>query len=151
MTHIRNLKVYRIWRDKVLERDHYTCQDCGSFGGPLDVHHIVPFAEDVNGRFDPDNGIALCPLCHGKRHGHPGGFVRVKASGCTEERRVITIGKEDYWKLKKIAELKGVHIRKVVDEVFKRYFEDYGNVRLRKSLMEVFNIDASQKLYNLLT
>ena len=72
----RSLPFYRIWRNKVLERDHYTCQDCGSFGGPLDVHHIVPFAEDVNGRFDPDNGIALCPLCHGRRHGYSNGFSR---------------------------------------------------------------------------
>jgi len=82
----RSLPFYRIWRNKVLERDHYTCQDCGSFGGPLDVHHIVPFAEDVNGRFDPDNGIALCPLCHGRRHGYSNGFSRRRLPKREKER-----------------------------------------------------------------
>jgi len=98
----RSLPFYRIWRNKVLERDHYTCQDCGSIGGPLDVHHIVPFAEDVNGRFDPSNGIALCPLCHGRRHGYSNGFIRASQRDQTEYINPI---KDPYKSMKSYEEI----------------------------------------------
>jgi len=102
----RSSSDYRIWKEKVLERDRYTCQDCRSVGGPLDAHHIVPFAEDVNKRFDPDNGIALCPLCHGRRHGHPNGFIRRKVREIPEhikieKERAINIRKEREHKCRK--------------------------------------------------
>ena len=78
LTNNRTIPYYYWWRDKVLKRDKYTCQDCKESDGFLDVHHINSFAKDVNGRFDPDNGVTLCLFCHGRRHGHPEGFMRGK-------------------------------------------------------------------------
>lgn len=43
------------WRQKVFQRDDYTCQDCGQRGGQLHAHHIVPFSELIN-RFVEMNG-----------------------------------------------------------------------------------------------
>jgi len=56
-------------RDKVLERDNYTCQVCGfkgdSWGSNLEVHHIVPLHK--GGKcLDPENLITLCKKCHRK-------------------------------------------------------------------------------------
>ena len=59
----------RLWRAAVFERDVYTCKKCGAKGVYLNAHHIKPFAKFPKLRFDVDNGITLCKLCHMKEHG----------------------------------------------------------------------------------
>lgn len=54
-----------------LERDCYTCQDCGFAGQPgyaqgtLQVHHIKP--SRLGGSNELDNLVTLCTACHKKR------------------------------------------------------------------------------------
>lgn len=74
-------KRYRVWQEAVLGRDRYICQDCKEVGGYLQAHHIVSWTEDINKRYDLDNGVTLCLLCHGRRHGHPDGFVGFPEAG----------------------------------------------------------------------
>jgi len=65
---LKNIKIQN-WtqiRHMVLERDNYTCQDCGSRDN-LEVHHIKPICEGGD-EFDPDNCITLCKNCHRRRH-----------------------------------------------------------------------------------
>ena len=57
------------WRQRVFERDNFTCQECGERGGILNAHHILPFAEYPSLRLDVDNGITLCVKCHRKIRG----------------------------------------------------------------------------------
>lgn len=66
----RNMPEYRSWRATVYERDAYTCQECGQVGGSLEAHHIKPWSECPELRFDVDNGITLCKPCHAKKHPH---------------------------------------------------------------------------------
>jgi len=61
----RSPELYQ-WRKAVLERDHYTCQDCGSNEGIL-AHHIKAVIDYPEAIFDLDNGLTLCTKCH-KRH-----------------------------------------------------------------------------------
>jgi len=59
------LKEYAIVRKRVLERDSWRCQECGSMEG-LEVHHMRP-----RSRLGGDvmhNLITLCSGCHGKWH-----------------------------------------------------------------------------------
>lgn len=68
----RGLK-WKSLRDKVRERDNYTCQDCGrhesEFKEHLHAHHIIPYdcfnsSKHAN---KLSNLIALCRSCHIKR------------------------------------------------------------------------------------
>lgn len=61
---IRHSFEIKEWKKKVYERDKYTCQVCYKIGGRLNAHHIKPFSEHLELRFDVDNGQTLCERCH---------------------------------------------------------------------------------------
>lgn len=54
----------REWRRSVFERDNYTCKKCGQRGGRLQAHHIKPYKEYLDLRYDINNGQTLCVDCH---------------------------------------------------------------------------------------
>ncbi len=56
------------WRLKVFERDNYTCQVCGSYGGKLNAHHILHFKTHPEQRLNVDNGMTVCTICHKSLH-----------------------------------------------------------------------------------
>ena len=93
---IKNLSEYKDWRNKVFERDDYTCQCCGrkSMQGDkvfLECHHIKPFsiilsdnnitsindALKCNELFDINNGQTLCKECHKKTDSYGVNLKRV--------------------------------------------------------------------------
>jgi 5-methylcytosine-specific restriction endonuclease McrA len=60
---------YKRWRFDVYLRDNFTCQMCGDKrGGNLQAHHIKPFADYPDLRFEVSNGITLCKKCHNQLH-----------------------------------------------------------------------------------
>lgn len=61
---------YWRWRNKVLQRDDYTCQKCGVKKPRryLVAHHILNYSEHPELRTDVDNGITLCNSCHADFH-----------------------------------------------------------------------------------
>lgn len=68
---LRTSSEWREWREKVFERDKYTCQDCGKRSGngkavTLHPHHIKQFAFYPELRFEVSNGRTLCTECHKK-------------------------------------------------------------------------------------
>jgi 5-methylcytosine-specific restriction endonuclease McrA len=66
---VRFSKEYKQWRYDVFLRDKFTCQKCGDAkGGNLNAHHIKPFAECPELRFEISNGITLCEDCHKQEH-----------------------------------------------------------------------------------
>ncbi len=56
------------FRERVFERDDYTCQICGQIGGNLNCHHIKSWSKYKELRFSFDNVITLCVECHRKIH-----------------------------------------------------------------------------------
>ncbi|RTL07750.1 HNH endonuclease [Candidatus Dependentiae bacterium] len=68
---LRMSEEHKAWSNAVRGRDKFTCQLCG--GKPkrrksIHAHHIVPFAEDASLRFDVNNGVTLCRMCHRRVH-----------------------------------------------------------------------------------
>ncbi len=59
---------YKKWHKLVLEKDNFTCQVCDKRGGRLQAHHIKPWADHVELRYDIANGQALCEPCHDTVH-----------------------------------------------------------------------------------
>lgn len=57
---------YINWRNEVFERDDYTCQKCNKKGIYIMAHHIKPWSEFRELRYDINNGITLCKECHAK-------------------------------------------------------------------------------------
>ena len=65
----RELPEYRDWRKGVFSRDLYTCQCCGARNGHgkyvrLEAHHIKDWKNNINDRYNLDNGVTLCQECH---------------------------------------------------------------------------------------
>lgn len=61
---IRKGLKFRIWRERVFERDNFTCQVCNIKGSNLQPHHIKSFSEYPERRFWVRNGMTLCNKCH---------------------------------------------------------------------------------------
>ena len=62
----RMSKIYKDWRSLVFKRDNYICQECGQWGGKLNVHHILPYRDHSEFGLNINNGITLCEKCHAK-------------------------------------------------------------------------------------
>ena len=63
---IRDSMEYADWRKSVFERDNFICNLCGKRGGILQAHHVLPFIDFPEYRFNLDNGKTLCKECHAK-------------------------------------------------------------------------------------
>lgn len=75
---IRKCVEYKLWREDVLKRDGWECQECHEVGGRLNADHKKPFAviikeekitrlEDIKPEsqlWDVNNGRTLCVDCH---------------------------------------------------------------------------------------
>jgi ATP dependent DNA ligase domain/HNH endonuclease len=56
------------WARAVISRDHATCQTCGAQNVELHAHHIRPFVDHPELRWDINNGLTLCHRCHWDEH-----------------------------------------------------------------------------------
>ena len=59
---------YKEWRKKVFERDNWKCA-IGNQGckGQIQAHHILPWRDYPELRYDINNGIALCQAHHPRK------------------------------------------------------------------------------------
>jgi hypothetical protein len=53
---------WRMLREFIFDRDHYTCQYCGATEGPLHLDHVIPIAR--GGTNDPNNLTTACETCN---------------------------------------------------------------------------------------
>lgn len=88
---------YQAWRNSVLERDKYTCQSCRKVCKKsekgLAAHHIKEYSKFVELRFDINNGLTLCRVCHMNLHSRP---FKVEKIFCACGCRTIIDSKDKY-------------------------------------------------------
>ena len=67
---------YKKWRAAVYKRDRRTCQfpGCGS-KRKIQIHHIKRWVDYPSLRYNLNNGICLCNICHGRIHGHEDSYA----------------------------------------------------------------------------
>ncbi len=63
----RGSKAYLNWGLDCLDRDKWTCTECGS-KKTLHVHHRKQYRDYPQLRINVDNGVTLCQPCHKKEH-----------------------------------------------------------------------------------
>jgi len=67
---------YNLLRHRVLERDGWRCQNCGS-SNDLHVHHLEKRSK--LGDDTVDNLITLCAICHHTQHQFPNSACNVSS------------------------------------------------------------------------
>lgn len=55
-------------REKVFKRDSYTCFLCSKVGGDLNAHHLNSWDAYIEQRYDLENLVTLCNVCHSNFH-----------------------------------------------------------------------------------
>lgn len=65
---------YKVWRATVFKRDNYTCVLCHEQVRKMEAHHIKPWADHIELRYDVNNGVTLCESCHDKIASREGEF-----------------------------------------------------------------------------
>lgn len=80
--HYSNESRHRKWREKVLKREKYLCQECRRYGrtdkdglpvAATTAHHIKHRDKHPELAYTVSNGMALCSACHNKMHPEKGG------------------------------------------------------------------------------
>lgn len=56
------------WAQAVKKRDHYICVICNRRGVELNAHHMNSWDVFVEERYDLENGVTLCSICHNSFH-----------------------------------------------------------------------------------
>ena len=56
------------WVDAVIGRDKAICQHCGATNIELHAHHVKPYKQYPELRYEIGNGITLCCICHWNVH-----------------------------------------------------------------------------------
>ena len=64
----RSSKIYVDWRNRIFERDKYTCSICGLSGVKVNAHHIKRWCSNIEDRYKLNNGTTLCLNCHKLLH-----------------------------------------------------------------------------------
>ena len=72
---------HRAWRDRVLRRAGYLCEECRRYGrvdedgNPVratTAHHVKPREDYPELQYSVENGRALCEACHNRAHPEKG-------------------------------------------------------------------------------
>lgn len=73
------------WVDAVISRDRATCQHCGANNIELHAHHLKPYKQFPELRYELGNGITLCCKCHwnvhSAKHANPVNSVEALTGG----------------------------------------------------------------------
>lgn len=107
-------------RQQVLERDGYTCQNCGYKNEDLDVHHIIP--RRLGGLDVVNNLVSLCSdKCHWLLE------YRSHNTETQEHQKMVKLKDSTHAELVKIGRY-GETMDDIIKKCVKAYKESHGNL-----------------------
>lgn len=75
------------WSNLIKEKDNWKCQKCGELDKiKLIAHHIESWNDNIELRFDVNNGLTLCRSCHLRHHNKNPWNKGIKMSDETREK-----------------------------------------------------------------
>lgn len=115
----------KLWTERVHEIHGHKCAICGKVHGEVDpktgkpsymnAHHIEPRATCAALRYDPMNGILLCPSCHkfGRNSAHKGTiwFITWLMNNRPEQYEYVLKHRDDVVNINDRAYLESVEIK----------------------------------------
>jgi len=87
---------FKKWAKKVKQRDNYTCQKCGYVGKEVEAHHLKKWHENIELRYNINNGITLCRKCHSEAHKEIKNFILKGVERSGINKICLICGKEFY-------------------------------------------------------
>ena len=115
----------RSWSIMVKKLDDWMCVGCGS-SKFLESHHIVPISHDNTMKYDIDNGVTLCLICHSAIHGKckpTENYLKVRYPRCynltEEESRKVRVDRDVEY-LESIRKYNEEYYREHIEEIKKR-------------------------------
>lgn len=61
---------YNRWRCIVRKKFNYKCAICNERSISLHAHHVIPWSDNVELRYNTSNSLLVCELCHSIIHGY---------------------------------------------------------------------------------
>lgn len=109
---MRHSAEYRNWQKDVFKRDNFSCQKCNKTIKEtiLHAHHIEKFSQNIEKRYDVNNGLTLCIDCHGELHGL--NFSDLNLNKCLDCGKKIKKG------AKRCKECRMINTQKVKDSFY---------------------------------
>jgi len=77
---LRHSIEYKEFRNRIFNRDNYTCQECG-IGGQIEMHHIKEVSNYPELIFNEKNCITLCKKCHRKTNNYASKSIKRGKNG----------------------------------------------------------------------
>ena len=84
----RDTVAYNNWRVRVFIRDNRECKKCGS-KKEIQAHHIKPWSQFKELRYNITNGITLCKICHQRIHRKKGNEFFSPAENYNNQNKLL--------------------------------------------------------------
>jgi len=117
------------WSRIVLQRDNYTCRQCGATDD-IEAHHIKQKSLYPELALETDNGVTLCPKCHN--------IVPVVINHPTGGVRWFPGKHKEFWGRRKLIKVGNSRVI-IIPYEWLRYYEEKQGIEIQDVIMEFNN------------
>ena len=117
----------------ILERDNYTCQECGEVADDLEIDHIIPVRS--GGKTIPTNLVTLCRKCNRRKGARiPRKQIVVSDIDCPQKKKNRVIQLFEYFDSKIIETERHIKQNETSREILKEMLLDHSLEEVMKAI-----------------